>query len=510
MGADEMLRASARVMASADGTAWSQAASHQAKALYSQGRITDALAMFEQAWQRADRLDDPVAGALAACMGGGCCATLYDYSHAEEWYLREYERRRSRLIPNARAALADLLASARASMGDLPGAREVLEEFEGAAARHFLLVYHEGDWERAVFLLRGELEQARASGQVLAIADCCSILGRFARVANRRAEAEEYLNEGLRAALAGPDMNRELFIRIELALVHVDLGRIESARGELERCRPILDNGEDWRGHKGAYAHTAALVSGAEHIFSLKNSNERWHVPIDRGVQLPKEVTEGFRSSISIYQHYRSPWEEAASLLYWSQLLFAASQIRESVEKFNAAFDIFDRIAPRQWSKRLQTEVLRFVTIDANPQRDGAAATARANVFRKEGEYWTISFQGAMFRMRDTIGMHYLGRLLAHPGVEFSAEDLAAVARRARNSRRSAASIDVRADSSAGNHRDSGRERARLMVTKRIKDAIARVRQSHPDLARHLATAIRTGYTCGYHCADESQQPWLT
>src|ERR1700722_2683978 len=146
---DELLQASLRSMTGADGSHWSQAAAYQGKALYARGRTADALAMFEQAWQRADKLDDPIAGALAAGLGGGCCATLYDYPQAEQWYSRELEPARSRSVATPRRSLTDLLASARASQGDIAGARELLAEFEGAASNHFLLAYHEGDWERA-------------------------------------------------------------------------------------------------------------------------------------------------------------------------------------------------------------------------------------------------------------------------------------------------------------------------------------------------------------------------
>lgn len=50
MRADEMLQVSRRLMAVADGSHWSQATSFHGKALYAQGRIAEALAMFEQAW----------------------------------------------------------------------------------------------------------------------------------------------------------------------------------------------------------------------------------------------------------------------------------------------------------------------------------------------------------------------------------------------------------------------------------------------------------------------------
>jgi len=53
------------------------------------------------------------------------------------------------------------------------------------------------------------------------------------------------------------------------------------------------------------------------------------------------------------------------------------------------------------------------------------------------------------------------------------------------------------------------RERARLMVSKRIKDVIARIRRAHPELARHLAARIRTGHTCIYVADDGNPSEWL-
>jgi hypothetical protein len=84
MRSDEMRRVSRRIMSVADGSQWSQAAAHQGKALCHQGAIAEGMALFEQAWQRANQLDDPFSGALAAGFGGQCCMRLYDYSRAEQ------------------------------------------------------------------------------------------------------------------------------------------------------------------------------------------------------------------------------------------------------------------------------------------------------------------------------------------------------------------------------------------------------------------------------------------
>jgi len=81
-------------------------------------------------------------------------------------------------------------------------------------------------------------------------------------------------------------------------------------------------------------------------------------------------------------------------------------------------------------------------------QHSGSAAqptasqqVASANVFRRDGEYWTISFSGSTFSLRDTKGLLYLARLLASPDHEIHSLDLV------RGSRADAASSEgTRAD----------------------------------------------------------------
>jgi predicted ATPase len=58
------------------------------------------------------------------------------------------------------------------------------------------------------------------------------------------------------------------------------------------------------------------------------------------------------------------------------------------------------------------------------------APETRKNLFRREGEYWTVSYDGLVVRLRDAKGLHYLAQLLAHPGREFHAIDLEAIDRR--------------------------------------------------------------------------------
>ena len=51
---------------------------------------------------------------------------------------------------------------------------------------------------------------------------------------------------------------------------------------------------------------------------------------------------------------------------------------------------------------------------------------ASVNVFRREGDYWTVIFDGHTVRVRDLKGMQYLARLLADPGREYHVLDLVA------------------------------------------------------------------------------------
>jgi hypothetical protein len=61
---------------------------------------------------------------------------------------------------------------------------------------------------------------------------------------------------------------------------------------------------------------------------------------------------------------------------------------------------------------------------------EAAAPTVSRNLFRREGEYWTICYEGAVVRLRDAKGLRHLARLLTQPGREFHAVDLEAAHQR--------------------------------------------------------------------------------
>jgi hypothetical protein len=195
--------------------------------------------------------------------------------------------------------------------------------------------------------------------------------------------------------------------------------------------------------------------------------------------------------------------------------------------------------------------VLHRIRADEQPARE-------LNLFRREGDYWSLVFEGRTVRVRDLKGVRYLARLLAAPGQEFHVLDLVAAEtgvaaqvasaqgadlsrgrlgdageildERAKNAyRRRLAEIDDDIDQAralgdteraaqADAERDflirelsralglggrdrraaSASERARVAVTRAVRQAIARIDEHHPQLGEHLNRAIRTGTYCAY------------
>jgi tetratricopeptide (TPR) repeat protein len=189
----------------------------------------------------------------------------------------------------------------------------------------------------------------------------------------------------------------------------------------------------------------------------------------------------------------------------------------------------------------------------AAPAALGPTAMTPAT-FRREGEYWTIVYEGKHLRLKDAKGLQYIADLLRHEGDELHAADLAskaeAPARPDPEGRTAAAlgdpgerldhqaraeyrqrltdlrgeldeatrwgdlgrsaslreEIEFLSDELSGAYGLGGRarkagdvsDRARKAVTSRIREAIARIGKEHSALALHLGNAIRTGTFCCY------------
>ncbi len=212
----------------------------------------------------------------------------------------------------------------------------------------------------------------------------------------------------------------------------------------------------------------------------------------------------------------------------------------------------------------------------AAPAAPGAPAESdagsAANVFRCEGDVWSIAYQGKRFRVRGSRGFVYLAALLGQPGQRIPATELAGLAgdpdarrlttgemrasglhaadggeggevldataraayrrrlgelgeeieaARAFNDDTRAARLQEEVDfvlqelASAvglgGRARKAGSaaERARLNVTRAIRSAIERIGAHHRPLARYLSATITTGMTCAYDTEFRDPIGWV-
>jgi len=107
-------------------------------------------------------------------------------------------------------------------------------------------------------------------------------------------------------------------------------------------------------------------------------------------------------------------------------------------------------------------------------------------VFRQDGDHWSIRFDHRTIRVPDCAGLHYLAVLLHRQGEPVHAVDLRAATGgtllRGRRRRTPVHAV----------------EPARTAVTKAIKRAIATIAERHPALAAHLQATVRCGYLCRY------------
>ena len=268
------------------------------------------------------------------------------------------------------------------------------------------------------------------------------------------------------------------------------------------------------------------------------------------------DVADGkrlFSEAARMWNEVGAPYETAIARLGIAEALRAGGREDQAALELSAARTTLDRIEAAH--------------VDADASPDGQGRTD-VNVLRREGEYWSVVFEGRTVRVRDLKGVRYLARLLASPGREFHVLDLVAAEAggdprteggsteglsraglgdagevldaRAKNAYRRrleeidedieqaralgdgerAAQADAerdflvrelsRAVGRGGRDRRAGSasERARVGVTRAIRHGIARIGEHHPELGEHLTRAIRTGTHCAYLPDSRASVRW--
>jgi tetratricopeptide (TPR) repeat protein len=297
--------------------------------------------------------------------------------------------------------------------------------------------------------------------------------------------------------------------QVEIEIADGDLGRARAAADELERVATRFQS--------------KALVAGA--------TLARGRVRLAEGDAA--EAERCCSEAARLWNEIGAPYEAALARMVLAEALRAGGRDDHAVLELQAARTILERIE---------------VT---------ASATTETNVFRREGDYWSVVFDGRTVRVRDLKGMRYLAQLLAHPGREFHVLDLVAAEtgqqvalgdagemldERAKTAYRhrlaeieddidqARALEDTVREAQADAERDflvrelaravglggrdrraaSASERARSGVTRAIRQGIARIGEHHPQLGEHLNRTVRTGTYCAYAPDPGAPAAWTS
>ncbi|MEO3853918.1 hypothetical protein [Acrocarpospora sp. B8E8] len=225
-------------------------------------------------------------------------------------------------------------------------------------------------------------------------------------------------------------------------------------------------------------------------------------------------------------------------------LLYAAlDQSAPARQWLDRALEVHRRLGAHAWQAETQRAL---AALDGAPQHTAHEEDTGAPRLRRVGDMWQATYRGQSAYLRDLKGLHDLAALLARPGDDRPALDLAggdpvhqagadrpepildrtALAayrrrlaelddelataqantdlgrtRRATDERERLLTELRRATRPGGGSRPlaaTAAERARKAVTARIRDAIRRIGEVLPDLGEHLDRTVRTGTTCRY------------
>jgi tetratricopeptide (TPR) repeat protein len=320
---------------------------------------------------------------------------------------------------------------------------------------------------------------------------------------------------------------------------------IEVAAGDPQRARAAAEELQLVAGKYGSKALTASTAVAYGRVRLAEGATE--------------DAERHFEEAARLWHEVGAPYEAAVARVGLAEALRARGNARRADSELRAARAVLERIRDvHQAGPAAHVDVAVEHEQTRAPRIDG---------FRREGDYWCVTFDGHTMRVRDLKGMRYLARLLAEPGREFHVLDLVAAesgqtavgpaaepglshsglgdagplldaqAKEAYRRRLAeieddmdealaigdderAAQADVerdlvireltRAVGLGGRDRKaaSASERARASVTRAVRQAILRIREHHPTLGTHLDRAIRTGTYCAYLPDSPASVEW--
>ena len=532
--------------------------------------------------------------------------------------------------PAERLAIAEeLRAVARAAQD-----KELEQEGEVDRALVFLQTGRIAEYREALDALQRLAAELRAPSARWLAAGCQATL---ALLEGRFPDAEALIESALRAGASAEPWDAVIYSRVQLFALRSEDGRLaelepvirrsaeEFPTRPLFRCllaRLLAELGDE----DGARSVFDALAAGR---FAVIPVNNDMLLSLGRLAEVAWFLRDAARGAVlhDLLLPYRGLVVDAVESSlgavdrYLGLAAMTAGDLQTAERHLRDAVVLNTRIGAQPWAARTQADLASLLSARDQPadreqaielleaalgaamqlgmtafaKRAGEALTraggdghpawaplpaARAaesatlwSVCRREGEYWSIAFAGEAFRLKDVKGLHYLARLLRHPGREFHVLDLAAAgqqdradgrpmnparqdnlqqtrlsdigpvldeqaktayrarlreleddlaeatswadpvrAARARQEMQFLTDQLAAAVGLGGQDRKPGSpaERARVNITRAIRGALSRIRVHSPALADHLDATIHTGTFCAYTPDPRTPITWHT
>ena len=485
------------------------------------GDVERGLALLDEAGVAALSGElDPLSTGIVYCELVCALQGVAQYDVAEEW--TEAMERWSQT--NAIGSIHGRCRVHRAEILRLRGACDEAEQ-EALAACEELRPYlrREMGWPLTelgrIRLRRGDLDGAEeaftAAHQVGWEAEPGLALVRLAR--GDAAAAAASVREALERPLRVPSKELPPDSDLQRAPLLEAQVEIEIAAGDLDRARAAADELE----RVAARFQSRALVAGAT------LARGRVELAAGHGAEAERCCSDAARE----WSRIGAPYEAAVARMVLAEALEAAGSEDLAAVELQAARTSLERIEA------------------------AASAPSGTNVFRREGDYWSVGFEGRAVHVRDLKGMRYLAQLLARPGRELHVLDLVAAEtghatalgdagelldERAKSAYRrrlgeieddieqARALDDAPREAQADREREflvrelaravgrggrdrraaSASERARSGVTRAIRQAIARIGEHDARLGDHREGAVRTGTDCAYVPDPGARTTW--
>jgi hypothetical protein len=340
---------------------WCQAAAINAYALWTKGLLREAFEMIAVARGRATANGGATASFAVSMAEGFMSLLLWDPRAAQTAFAMGL----GDMPPDKDSSLREILCShlgyAKLFAGDLRAAEELAITSRNDLFKAQLALY-KGNWTDARSLLLMERDRAHALGNHRLEWGVMFWLARLYRAELNLANAEDVLRSSLTIGEERIPAH-EICSRTELALLLVQLDRVDEARSEVARCEELAIATEEWRGLRGLILRAQAVLMAA---------TLHW-----------AEANVHFEKAREVFQKYALPWEEAENTLAWGVFLLV-TQDNESAEAKWAVADSLYRSHEygQKWLDRIRE--LRVLATLTEQVHKGAAADAITQSLLKE------------------------------------------------------------------------------------------------------------------------------